>query len=153
MKRKAPLLAALLSALFLVVDAQPPPRLGMNAVPFSDFAAKIDIEDNEFEIRGSFTLGAASDGVNLFREDVFIKVGAFSTTIPAGSFQQEAKGKVSYKGRIGDIDLDVYFLATGKGRFRFKVEGEGANRTGRVRLQDVAIRIGDDGGVATKPER
>lgn len=152
MRRKAPLLAAFLSALFLTGEARTPLQ-NARVVPFSDFAANIDIEDNEFEIRGDFTLGAASDGVNLFREEVFIKVGAFTTTIPAGSFQQEAKGKVSYKGRVGDIELDVYFLAIGKGRFRFKVEGEGANRTGRVRLQDVSLRIGDDSGVAMKPSR
>lgn len=152
MRRKAPLLVALFSTLLLTGDARTL-RQDSRAVPFSDFAAKIDIEHNEFEIRGNFTLGAASDGVNLFKEDVAIKVGAFTTTIPAGSFHQEAKGKVSYKGRVGDIELDVYFLAIGKGQFRFKIEGEGANRTGRVRLQDVSIRIGDDSGVAMKPAR
>src|SRR3990172_3932414 len=77
-------------------------------VPFSDFALNINVEENDFEVRGTFTLGPNSDGINLYKEDVAIKVGDFATTIPAGSFKQDGeRTKIRYRGVVEKMDLDV----------------------------------------------
>jgi photosystem II stability/assembly factor-like uncharacterized protein len=50
---------------------------------------KIDLERlwREFEIEGSFTLGAGNNGINPVNEDIAVQLGTFSTVIPAGSFK------------------------------------------------------------------
>ena len=62
------------------------------AVPFSAFSAKLEItfgkrpNTDAFELNSSFTLGSASNGINPPGEPVTLQVGAFTTTIPSGSF-------------------------------------------------------------------
>jgi len=120
-------------------------------VPFSDFTVKIDLKQSQFEVRGTFTLGPKSDGINLFKEDVAIKVGDFSTTIPSGSFKQDGvRVKIRYKGLVAGVNLDFYFRVVGKASFEVKIEGEGANANmAKLLPEDVTLRVGDDGGTAT----
>ena len=69
---------------------------------FAAFHAKVEIEverhEREFEVKATFTLGAASDGINPLTEDVSFQVGTFSTTIPAGSFTQDRRRKGGSSG-------------------------------------------------------
>jgi hypothetical protein len=131
----------------------PPPNDGPTVkiitVPFSEFSVKIDQEEKEFEVRGTFTLDAKSDGINLFKEDVAIKVGDFSTTIPSGSFKQDGvRTKIRYKSVVEGVDLDVLFRVVGKASFHLKIEVEGVKMK-KLLPEDVTLRIGDDGGTAT----
>lgn len=120
-------------------------------VPFSDFTVRIDLKKDQFEVKGTFTLGPKSDGINLYKEDVAIKVGDFSTTIPSGSFKQDGvRVKIRYKGVVAGVNLDVYFRVVGKASFECKIEGEGANANmAKLLPEDVTLRVGDDGGTAT----
>ncbi len=133
------------------------PTVQTMSVPFSQFSVKIDQEEKEFEVRGTFTLDAKSDGINLFKEDVAIKVGDFSTTIPSGSFKQDGvRTKIRYKGVVEGVALDALFRVVGKTSFELKIEGEGVKMK-KLLPEDITLRIGDDSGTATaqsgRPEK
>ena len=117
-------------------------------VPFASLTAraKIEAEDQEFEVKGTFTLGAASNGINPLTEDVSLQVGAFTVTIPAGSFRGHGHGRFEFKGIVGGAALEVKIRALGRSRFEFKAEGKGANLTGTVNPVMAGIGIGNDGG-------
>lgn len=117
-------------------------------IPFANFTAKVEVEATEFEVDGTFTLSGESNGINLFKESVTVRVGEFSANIPAGSFKQEAKGKLKFKSAINGVDWTVVFRTLGKNAFDFKAEGEGAKRIGKLKPEDVRLTIGDDGGSA-----
>jgi hypothetical protein len=118
------------------------------AIPFADFDAQVEIEDLEFEVRGNFTLGPNSDGINLFKEDVSFEVGTFSKTIPAGSFKQEERGKIRYKESTQQLDLDILIRVAGSNKYTIKIEGEGMKLPGKPGAKDVLLRIGNDEGRA-----
>lgn len=126
-------------------------------VPFAAFDAKVEIEDGEFELKGTFTLGSGSDGIDPLTEDVAFQVGTFSTTIPAGSFkfrpaEPGKKGKPgkpdrwTFEGVIDGVELEAKITDLGGGSFEFKAEGEGADLTGTVNPVTVGLTIGNDGG-------
>lgn len=115
-------------------------------VPFADFEALIDAEKQEFEVRGLFTLGPTSDGINIFKEDVSLEVGTYSKTIPAGAFKQEERGKLRYDEVTKDSSLTVKIRLAGNNKFTFKIEAEGVKVPKGLKAEDVMLKIGDDGG-------
>jgi hypothetical protein len=116
---------------------------------FSEFKVKVEVEKGEFEVRGILTLAPESDGMNLYKEEVEIKAGSLTVTLPAGSFKQDGeRTKIRYQGRAGDFDLDVLFRIIGRTSFHLKIEGEGAD-IGKIAPEDVTLRIGNDAGKAT----
>ena len=131
-------------------------------VPFAAFNANLEIElaEHEFEVKATFTLGAASDGINPLTEDVSLQIGTFSTTIPAGSFRfhpansgkgkgQGASARWTFEGVIDGVTLEAKITDLGGGMFEFKVEGEGANLTGTANPVTVTLTIGNDKGTTT----
>ena len=118
------------------------------AVPFADFDAQIEVEKTEFEVRGAFTLGANSNGINLFKEDVTFEVGPFSKTVPAGAFKEEKRGKISYSEATKDLLLDVTIRIVGNNQFSIKIEGTNPQVTKNVRAEEITLKIGDDEGRA-----
>lgn len=78
-------------------------------------------------------------------------MGTFSTTIPAGSFKQDKKGRFKFEGVIGGVELEAVIRPLGAGSFEFKAEGEGANLSGTVNPVTVGITIVNDGGSTTVP--
>src|SRR5579864_4660604 len=79
-------------------------------VPFEIFKAKADIDEDRktsFRVEGFFTLGKTSDGIDPVNEAVQLRVGTFSTTIPAGSFWKEGRQEFEYEGRINDVELRI----------------------------------------------
>jgi hypothetical protein len=124
-------------------------------VPFAAFDAKVEIglgplaNDDEFEVKATFTLGAGSDGIDPLTEDVSFQVGTFSTTIPAGSFKQDKKGRFKFEGVIDGVALEAVIQPLGGDTYEFKAEGANADLTGTVNPVTVALTIGDDGGSTT----
>lgn len=141
-------------------------------VPFDSFLdVKVEIEmmgpllnDDEFEVKALFTLGAISDGLDIPIEIVSLELtggtGAFSTTIPAGNFvfhpaKPGKKGKpgkpafFTFEGVINGVDLEVKVTDLGGGSFEFKAEGTGADLTSMANPVDVKLTIGNDGGSTT----
>src|SRR2546427_769359 len=117
--------------------------------PFAAFHARIEIEHErhkrEFEVKGTFTLGAGSNGINPLTEDVTLEVGAFTATIPAGSFRRHGHGTFKFEGVAGGARLEVKIQARGGNRFEFKAEGKGA-QVGTATPVTVRLAIGDDAG-------
>jgi len=123
--------------------------------PFAAFNAKveIDIEDGEIDIMATFTLSAGSDGVNLPAKTVSLQVkggtGAYSVTIPAGSFKKDKSGEFKFQGTINRVKLEASIRPLRDGAFEFEAETEGGNLKGFANPVTVSLAIGDDGGSKT----
>ena len=123
--------------------------------PFAAFDAKveIDIEDGEIEVWASFTLGAGNNGLNLPTETVTIRLtggtGAFSVTLPAGSFKRDKSGEFKFQGIINRVKLEASIRPLSGGAFEFEVETEGANLKGFANPVTVSLAIGEDSGSKT----
>jgi len=125
---------------------------GQSTVPFAAFALEAEIALGPlgaFEVKGNFTLGEGSNGINPLTEDVKLQVGTFSTTIPAGSFHQDHRGRFKFEGVINGVSLEVQIVPLGGNDFQFKAEAQGADMMDIVNPVSVELTIGDDGGSAT----
>lgn len=136
-------------------------------VPFAAFDAKVEIElgplanDDAFEVKGTFTLGAASDGIDVPTEIVSLQLSGgtrtFSTTIPAGSFQfvpaklgkKPKPAHFKFEGIIDGVSLEAEITPLGGNTFEFKAEVQGAELTGIANPVTVTFTVGDDGGSTT----
>jgi hypothetical protein len=121
-----------------------------SARPFATFAARVEIEverhERELETKATFTLGDGSDGIDPLTEAVSFQVGPFSTTIPAGRFKKDTKGRFKFEGVIDGVALEAVIRPLYGGRFEFKAEGKGANLPGMTNPVEVTLTIGNDGG-------
>lgn len=143
------LFAVLITILLLAPPALAQATVPPTLVPFSEFLVRLDIEETEFEVRGSFTLGSGSNGINLFKDEVVVRVGpSFTAKIPPGSFKQEERGKMSYTGEIEGITLDVTIRVLGRGKFQLKIEGEGTRNAWELKPEDINLTVGNDGGAS-----
>ena len=125
---------------------------GQSTVPFAAFTLKAEISlglPGAFEAKGNFTLGAGSNGINPLTEDVKLQIGTFSTTIPAGSFQQDPRGRFKFEGVISGVSLEIQIVPLGGNDFEFKAEAQGTDLSGIVNPVTVELTIGDDGGSTT----
>ena len=120
--------------------------------PFAAFDAKveIDIEDGEIEVWASFTLGA---GIDLATETVALQAkggsGAYSVTIPAGSFKRDGSGGFQFQGTINKVKVEASIRPSRGGGFEFELETEGANLKGFANPVTVSLTVGNDGGSKT----
>ena len=125
----------------------------IQAQAFATFRPKVEIElspganNDSFEVEGSFTLGAGA-GIAPLTEDLTLKVGPYSTTIPAGSFKQK-KGRFKFRGVIDGVRLTAKIQPRARGGFKFEAEGKCAELTGTVNPVTVELTIGEDVGSAT----
>jgi hypothetical protein len=125
------------------------------STPFASFTTKLEIKlnpgvnDDTFEVKSTFTLANGSNGINPLTEPVTLRVGNFSTTIPAGSFKQDKKGQFKFEGTISGISLEAKVIPLGGNKFEFRAEGKNVNLTGIVNPVNLELAIGDDRGTAT----
>lgn len=120
-------------------------------IPCDIFDAEVEIEDDEFEVEGSCTLGAGSDGIDPPNEDVTFTLGPYTVTIPAGSFtldDDDDDDEWEFEGVIDGVELEVEIEIEDDGTFEFEVEGEGADLTGIANPVEVMLTVGDDTGSA-----
>jgi YVTN family beta-propeller protein len=117
-------------------------------VPFSAMTAKaeIDVLNGEFELTTSFTLGAASKGIHPLTEDVKLQIGAFSITIPAGSFKQNRQGRFVFEGVVDGVRLEANIAPLASNSFKLSAEGEGASLGGTANPVTVSLTIGKNSG-------
>ena len=98
-------------------------------VPFAAFIPKVGmllgpaVNDDKFDARGTFTLGAASNGIDPLNEHVTLQVGTFFAVIPAGSFQVSENGTLEFEGVIAGVRLKVRITSRGGGNFDFRLLG------------------------------
>jgi len=107
---------------------------------------------DRFRLKGSFSLGEGSDGIDPLDEDVTVTFGGFSETIPAGSFVRfreviagedgAAKG-FRYKGNVGGV---TRVKIRRNGRFRIRARGLQLGGLDRHAPIPFILRIGNDLG-------
>jgi len=106
------------------------------------------VEDPKFQVDGDFTLGRGNNGINLMNDNVNLKIGPSSMVIPAGSFQQNEKGRMKCKTEVDGLAWSVVIRDRDNGNFGFKATTEGAGKFGQLKPEDVVLTIGDDSGSA-----
>ena len=123
------------------------PGAALTIAQFEAFDAEVEIGEDEFEVEGSFTLGATSDGIYPLTEEVTLEVGTFTTTIPAGSFELDDE-EFEFEGVIDGVELEMKIIPQGGAVFDFKAEGEDVDLTGTVNPVTVSLTIRGDEGTA-----
>jgi hypothetical protein len=118
-------------------------------IDFATFAAaaEIDSRARKVEVTGTFTLGAASNGVNFVGEAVRLRLGPLTLGFPQGSFHVDAAGVYHYAGRLGLSAVEAAFIPRGAGRYAFHVEVKNVSVTGFARPLTTMLSIGDDQGL------
>jgi hypothetical protein len=140
-------------------------------VLFTSFNADVALglhwgdDRDTFRVKGDFSLGNASNGINPVTEQVMLKVGPYSVTIPAGSFKlngdRDGDGNLDrhghrevrrfrFKGTINGVVLDVRIRYFGNNEYELRAHGRKADLTGVVKGQPITVElaIGDDSGQA-----
>ena len=123
--------------------------------PFAEFnvRADIDIEDGEIEVIATFALGAASNGIDLVKENTALQVrggnGTYSVTMLPGSFKPARSGESRFQGTIEGVKLLAWIRRSQSGTFEFEVVTEGAKLTGMANPVTVSLTLGDDVGSRT----
>lgn len=124
-------------------------------IAFATFIPKLEIEDddNEFELKATFTLGTGNDSINPITENVSFTIGNYAATLPPGSFKKDKKGWFKFEGMINGVVLEIVIRPLRRGGFEFKAEGSPANVIGSANPVPVVLTIGNDSGSASvKPE-
>lgn len=122
--------------------------------PFAAFEADvdIDIEDGELELMTTFTLAPGSNGIDPLKETLSLQLkggsGAYSVTIPAGSFKKDRSG-FTFHGTIDRVRTTASIRPSRADAFQFELENERANLKGFANPVTVSLTIGDDGGSQT----
>jgi hypothetical protein len=116
---------------------------------FAAFKAEVEVKtaQNRFEVEGSFTLAANSDGVNPATEDLTLSLGSVTLKIPKGSFHLGATGTFGFEGNINGQKVEASITpGTQPGSFSFEVEVNGPDPTGGQNPVPVSLTIGNDTG-------
>jgi hypothetical protein len=125
------------------------------AQPFADLKADVDldIEDGEFELMLTFTLGTGSNGIDPGAETVSFQVSggkaAFSVTIPPGSFKKDRSGRFTFQGTINRVKMEGQIRPLRGNSFEFEIEGARVDLKGVANPVTVNLTIGDDSGSGT----
>ncbi|MGH6847705.1 MAG: YncE family protein, partial [Methylocella sp.] len=122
-----------------------PPPLG---VPFLAFNAKLAIQfgsiptKDAFGFGSNFILSSIAPAIDPLTDPVTLQIGAFATTIPAGSFIKQADGSFTFQGVIDGVGLGALIKPTGTMRYLFEAKGRGANLTGTENTVYATLIIG-----------
>jgi hypothetical protein len=123
-------------------------------VPFKILTADVTMtsepqsHQETFKLISRFTTGSDSNGIDPLNEAVSLQVGAFSTTLPAGSFHAN-DGNFLFNGTIGGVRLQVKIIQLNDRAFQLLAKGQRANLSGTEIPVKVGITIGDDNGNVT----
>jgi len=115
-------------------------------------AAKLEINAGPppgFDLNESFTLARKSNGINPVTQNLTLKIGTFSVTIPPGSFRLNPYGRFAFQGTINGLSLQVQIVPLGNDIFTLKAEGTGVDLTGLTNPVTVVLTIGSDSDTRT----
>ena len=118
---------------------------------FAALAAQVRItygpaaNDDQLETSGSFTLGAASEGIDPLAESVRIAAGDWVAELPPGSFQPDGQGRFVH----ATDQLEVVFTRTSPDTYEYTVVAHGAELAPASDVVLVSLAIGDDRGTTT----
>jgi|GEM_PF-2126781 len=118
-------------------------------VAFSSFAARAALENHgqDFLLRGRFTLGTMSNGINPASEAVTLNVNGYTATVPPGSFVLGREASWNFRGIVNGNPLRMQISPLGNSSYSVSAEGGGSNLGGSP--ISVTLTIGDDSGTTT----
>lgn len=123
-------------------------------VPFSSLSSSVEVKfnsaanDDQFDLSAAFILGPTSNGINPLSENVTIRIGNISRTIPPGSFTATKQGTFRFDGVIDGTPLKATITPKKRG-YELEVKGRGNNFDGSTLPLLLELRIGDDIGSTT----
>jgi len=112
---------------------------------------RVNVAAHDFAVNGTFNLGPGNNGISPLQEAVQLRVGSFSTVVPAGSFQQsEDDGGFVYVRYVNGMPTFQMELQKQEGN---KYSFRAAARTATPGLPAdnpliVQLTVGDDGGTS-----
>jgi hypothetical protein len=123
----------------------------VDQTPFASFSAKLSLQFSQgaISLNSAFTLGAGSNGISPLAEAVALRVGTYSTMIPAGSFKQKSNGSFMFVGTINGVPMSAKITPQAGNSYTFQFTCTGANLTGTVNPVTVTFTIGDDTGTTS----
>jgi hypothetical protein len=123
----------------------------ITSVPFAAFSPRVDVaaSSGAFEVNSTFTLGVGSPGIRPLTDTVTLQLGAFTITIPGGSFLPGSNGKFIFKGVINGVTLEALIAPLDGGGFAFRAEGAGASGLPTTNAVTVGLTIGINTGTTT----
>ncbi len=117
----------------------------LSIVPFADFRALLEIDENSFAMKGYFSLGIANHEIDPIQQPLTLQVGSWLVAVPAGSFRKTANGRFGFQGQIGGERLKVEFSPARNGGFFYRVEAEGVNLSAEPPVS-VTLTLGNQRG-------
>lgn len=102
---------------------------------------------DQYYIKGNFTLGENSNGINPLEEVVKLKVGTSNLEVPAGSFFETGKRKYKFTGKLGDVHVHMNIKAVKYDKFGFMAWLRGVDLTDTPNPVPIGLSIGDDRGL------
>ena len=117
-------------------------------IPFATFSAfpELSPKQGAFAVGGEFTLGRGGT-VDLSSNSVTLRLGSFSTTIPAGSFQEF--GVYVYEGTINGVHLIAAIQPFNTTHFAYGISASGATGLPTANPITVELTVGDNSGTAS----
>jgi probable HAF family extracellular repeat protein len=125
---------------------------------FAAFTATLKLKfgrriNDAFDLKSRFTLGAGNNGITPLTEEVTLTLtggkASFTTTIPAGAFTKDRKGRFTFTGQVDGVKLDVTLTPLGGQHYAFTAEGKHTDLRGIANPVTVTLTIGDDNGRTT----
>jgi len=114
--------------------------------------AKVTVSNKKlgFNLNGSVTLSASSDGINPPSEVTYIALGSYTGVIPVGSFVYDSQhNRFVFSGTINNVNLMIQILPQGNDVFLFEAQANGANLSADSNPLSVELHLGDDVGRTT----
>jgi hypothetical protein len=112
------------------------------------FSAKVDImaTQKRFAVAGEFT---GSAGIDPLTQPVTFRMGAFSITIPAGSFHRDSFGQYVFGGPINGTLVTAGIRPQSGNQYAYGFLGMDAERLPTENPVEVQLTIGSYGGDAS----
>lgn len=101
--------------------------------------------DHRFSVTANFVLSEDGDGMDVPNEDVEVTWGAFSVTIPAGSFKPRGKKGKNFKYYDSTLKIELHR----NGRLRIDAKRLDLSAIDSTAPIEVGVRVGNDSGRAT----
>lgn len=96
------------------------------ASSFSPFEAKLQFigkGQTHFRLRGNFTLGTDSTGLDPLTQQVLLQLDSLPIPIQKGLFSQDSKRDYMFQGVVGSAAIDFRIKRVTNTTFKFEVEG------------------------------
>jgi hypothetical protein len=121
--------------------------------PFKTFDVKQLVTMPQYlHLQSTFTLGKNSDGISPITQALTLKVGGFTTIIPASSFSRINARRFFYAGQIDDVWVTAHLVRINPKRYLLEIAESGSGVSfGELKgAIPVALTIGNDKGETVK---